>query len=91
MTGCGGPRAADLRQGPPRRPMTGPAPRSGRERGAGGDSGAARGGAAQRVENECTVVDRYVCPGRSTVDGNDGWFGESGKCWVSRAKASPCR
>lgn len=41
--------------------------------------------------NECTVVDRYVSPGRSTVDGNPGLFGESGKCWVSRASPSPWR
>jgi hypothetical protein len=38
---------------------------------------------------EWIVVERYVSPGRSTVDGNDGWFGESGKCWVSRHSASP--
>lgn len=31
-----------------------------------------------------TVVLLNVSPGRNTVDGNDGWFGESGKCCVSR-------
>ncbi len=47
--------------------------------------------AAAHEPNEWIVVVRYVSPGRSTVDGNDGWFGESGKCWVSRHSPSPCR
>ena len=33
-----------------------------------------------------TVFDRYVSPGRRIVDGKFGWFGESGKCCVSRQK-----
>jgi hypothetical protein len=46
--------------------------------------------------NVNTVRDANVSPGRSTVDGNAGWFGASGKCWVSRQKpkrfryARPC-
>ncbi len=51
---------------------------------------AAPAGAAH-ASKECTVVVRYVWPGRSTVDGKDGWFGESGKCCVSRHRASPWR
>lgn len=38
----------------------------------------------QRLENLKIVVVEYVCPGLSVVDGNLGWLGESGKCWVSR-------
>ena len=38
------------------------------------------------VKNWCTVVSWYSSPGRSTVVGKLGWFGESGKCWVSRQK-----
>ncbi len=49
------------------------------------------GASGPHAPNEWTVVVRYVCPGRSTVDGKDGWFGESGKCCVSRHSASPCR
>lgn len=30
------------------------------------------------TENLNTVVVRYISPGRSTVDGKAGWFGESG-------------
>jgi hypothetical protein len=37
-----------------------------------------------RVENRKIVVELKVCPGLSTVEGNAGWFGESGKCCVSR-------
>jgi len=33
------------------------------------------------------VVERYSWPGRRTVEGKAGWFGESGKCWVSRHRA----
>lgn len=91
MTGAGAGRRG---RAPGARGKRQPLPYRALEHGTGGGPmsyRAARGGAAQRVENECTVVDRYVCPGRSTVDGNDGWLGESGKCWVSRAKASPCR
>ena len=33
-----------------------------------------------------TVSERYSCPGRRMVEGNPGWFGESGKCCVSRQK-----
>src|SRR5690606_37500120 len=47
--------------------------------------------AGGHTPNEWTVVVRYVSPGRSTVAGNDGWCGESGKCWVSRHSPSPCR
>ena len=32
----------------------------------------------QPVLNRCTVVLWYVSPGRNTVDGNSGRFGESG-------------
>lgn len=53
--------------------------------------GAQRIRAAQCAENVWTVLVRYVWPGRSTVEGQDGWFGESGKCWVSRHMPSPCR
>ena len=42
-----------------------------------------------QASNEWIVVVLYVWPGRSTVEGNDGWFGESGKCCVSRHSASP--
>jgi hypothetical protein len=34
-------------------------------------------------ENWKIVVEVKVCPALSSVDGNSGWFGESGKCWVS--------
>jgi hypothetical protein len=37
--------------------------------------------------NVKTVRDRYVWPGRRIVVGKFGWFGESGKCWVSSATA----
>ena len=37
-----------------------------------------------RTPNLHTVLDRYVSPGCRMVVGNAGWFGESGKCWVSR-------
>ena len=30
------------------------------------------------------VVECIVAPGCRTVLGKSGWFGESGKCWVSR-------
>src|SRR5690606_41695418 len=43
-----------------------------------------------RTPNRKTVVEVKVSPGRRTVDGNDGWFGESGKCCVSRQKPA-CR
>ena len=33
-----------------------------------------------------TVFERYSRPGRRIVEGKSGWFGESGKCWVSRQK-----
>ena len=36
--------------------------------------------------NRWTVSCRYVSPGRSTVEGNSGRLGESGKCCVSRQK-----
>ena len=32
----------------------------------------------QRLPNLHTVCDWYVCPGLTIVDGNAGWFGESG-------------
>ena len=37
-------------------------------------------------ENRKTVVCRYLSPGFSSVDGKFGWFGESGKCCVSKQK-----
>jgi hypothetical protein len=40
-----------------------------------------------RVENLKIVFDRNVSPGFRIVEGNAGWFGESGKCCVSRQKA----
>jgi hypothetical protein len=39
-----------------------------------------------RVENRCTVTSWYSSPGRRTVEGKFGRFGESGKCWVSKQK-----
>jgi hypothetical protein len=38
------------------------------------------------VENRCTVTCWYSSSGRRTVEGKFGWFGESGKCWVSKQK-----
>jgi len=35
-------------------------------------------------EKAKTVVDAKVLFGPRVVDGNAGWFGESGKCWVSK-------
>jgi hypothetical protein len=43
------------------------------------------------TENANTVVDMNSSSGRSSVDGKSGWFGESGKCCVSRQKASVWR
>ena len=49
------------------------------------------------VVNVNVVVECRVTPGRSTVLGKFGWFGESGKCCVSRQNAwclsyfNPCR
>src|SRR5262249_60928088 len=37
-----------------------------------------------RAPKRKTVEVLYVAPGFSTVEGNLGSFGESGKCWVSR-------
>ena len=34
-------------------------------------------------ENAKIVVELKVLPGPSAVDGNNGWLGEFGKCWVS--------
>jgi len=34
--------------------------------------------------NVNTVTEFSVSPGFNSVEGNFGWFGESGKCWVSR-------
>jgi hypothetical protein len=39
------------------------------------------------VEKRRMVVDWKVSPGFSSVEGKFGWFGESGKCWVSRQNA----
>ncbi len=39
------------------------------------------------VVNLYVVVVLYFSPGFKTTDGNLGWFGESGKCCVSRQKA----
>jgi hypothetical protein len=36
--------------------------------------------------NVNTVVDAYFAPGRRIAVGKLAWFGESGKCWVSRQK-----
>jgi len=52
-------------------------------------------GALRRVyeaptPNAKIVRDRYSLPGRNMVDGNCGWFGESGKCCVSRQNANRC-
>ena len=41
------------------------------------------------TEKANTVIELNVSPGASSVDGNSGWFGESGKCCVSRQNASP--
>ena len=41
--------------------------------------------------NRHTVVVRSVVPGSRRVDGKCGWFGLSGKCWLSNASASPWR
>ena len=38
------------------------------------------------AEKRYTVVVLYSWPGFSSVVGNFGWFGESGKCCVSRQK-----
>jgi hypothetical protein len=40
--------------------------------------------------NANTVCDWYRSPGRSTVEGKFAWFGESGKCCVSRHSAARC-
>jgi hypothetical protein len=40
--------------------------------------------------NRNTVLDRNVSPGFRIVEGKAGWFGESGKCWVSRQKPERC-
>lgn len=40
-----------------------------------------------RVLKLWIVVDWNTSPGRRTVVGNSGLFGESGKCWVSRQSA----
>src|SRR5439155_18826708 len=42
------------------------------------------------VENLKIVVSWKVSPGLSFVVGNSGWFGESGKCCVSRQKPERC-
>jgi len=34
--------------------------------------------------NTKTVVELNVCPGASAVEGKVDWFGEFGKCWVSK-------
>ena len=41
--------------------------------------------------NRSSVVDVKRLPGRSSVLGNVGWLTESGRCWVSKQTASPCR
>ena len=38
------------------------------------------------VKNRRVVVARNTLPARSTVEGNSGWEGLQGKCWVSSAK-----
>jgi hypothetical protein len=40
-------------------------------------------------EKAKTVVELKVWSGPRTVDGNDGSFGESGKCWVSKRLLGP--
>ena len=37
------------------------------------------------------VVERKRSPGRRNAEGNLGWFGASGKAWVSKQKPSLCR
>lgn len=39
------------------------------------------------TRKRCTVVLTNFWPGRRTVLGKFGWFGLSGKCWVSRQSA----
>src|SRR5215471_19479547 len=45
----------------------------------------------EEVEKRYSVRERKASPGRRTVLGNPGSFGEFGKCWVSRQSASLCR
>ena len=37
------------------------------------------------------MTSAYASPGRSTADGNPGWFGASGKFCASNAKPEDCR
>src|SRR5690606_9873192 len=37
-------------------------------------------GVLRSVPNLNTVLEEKTWPGRTMVSGNDGWFGESGKC-----------
>jgi hypothetical protein len=50
-----------------------------------------KGSVSYSAEKRSSVVLVKVSPGRSTVLGKSGWFGESGKCSVSRHRPSPCR
>ena len=43
--------------------------------------------AYRTVEKRNVVIEWNFCPGRRTVEGNSGWFGASGGCWVSRQNA----
>ena len=38
----------------------------------------------EMAPNTKTVVELNVCPGASSVEGKVDWFGEFGKCWVSK-------
>ncbi len=73
-------------RGPPRQR---PRARGGDRPGRGKPGGAARagrrvGGALHAVPKRWVARERSTSPGRRIVEGNDGWFGESGKCWISR-------
>ncbi len=49
------------------------------------------GRSAQEVENWKMVLELNTWPAFSSVVGKLGWFGESGKCWVSKVYPSDCR
>jgi hypothetical protein len=45
-----------------------------------------------RFDENAKIVDEVrVLFGPSVVDGNAGWFGASGKCWVSNVYPAPWR
>ncbi len=49
-----------------------------------------RSSAYSSTPNLKMVWETNCSPGRSTVDGKSAWFGESGKCWVSRQNPECC-